>query len=190
MPQIESIAGALGARAAQLPATGQLTLAELPFPPQTNLRGDPADRRFVDAVTGALGCAPPLVPNTVAEGGACRILWLGPDEWLVVGHADGEAVLREALAGLHAAATDVTGNRTVLALRGAAAREVLAKGCPLDLHPRLFGPGRCAQTLLAKAQIILEQRDGAPGYHLFVRPSFARYVADWLVDAMGEYIAR
>ena len=51
-------------------------------------------------------------------------------------------------------------------------------------------PGRCAQTTLAKAQIILEQQDATPLYWLYVRPSFARYLADWLLDAMAEYSAR
>ena len=29
------------------------------------------------------------------------------------------------------------------------------KGCSLDLHPRSFRPGQCAQTLLARGGIIL-----------------------------------
>jgi sarcosine oxidase subunit gamma len=60
---------------------------------------------------------------------------------------------------------------------------VLAAGCALDLHPRAFGPGRCAQTLLARAAVILEQTSGEPAYRIYVRPSFAGYLADWLRDA-------
>jgi sarcosine oxidase subunit gamma len=75
----------------------------------------------------------------------------------------------------------------VLGLAGPAARDVLAKGCGLDLHPSAFAPGRCAQTLLAQAQIVLEQRSDEPEYHLFVRPSFARYLREWLRQAMHEF---
>jgi sarcosine oxidase subunit gamma len=57
----------------------------------------------------------------------------------------------------------------------------------VDLHPRVFGPGRCAQTLLAKAQVIIHQVNDAPTFHLYVRTSFAWYVAEWLLDAMTEY---
>ena len=64
---------------------------------------------------------------------------------------------------------------------------MLAKGCALDLHPRAFVPGRCAQTLLARAQVILEQLDDEPAYRLLVRGSFAGYVATWLLDAMEEF---
>jgi sarcosine oxidase subunit gamma len=66
---------------------------------------------------------------------------------------------------------------------------VLAKGFPLDLHPRRFASGTYAQSLLAKAQIILWQRDARPTYWLFVRRSFAAYVADWLLDASFEFMS-
>jgi sarcosine oxidase subunit gamma len=62
-------------------------------------------------------------------------------------------------------------------------RDLLAAGCSLDLHPRAFAPDRCAQTLLARAQVILEQR-GEDAFRLHVRGSFAVYLASWLIDAV------
>ena len=116
-------------------------------------------------------------------------LWLGPDEWLVVGEPGTEAALelelREALGDGLGSAVDLSANRTAIELRGPAARDVLAKGCALDLHPRAFGPGRCAQTLLVRAQVILEHRHD--GYRLLVRPSFSGYLATWLLDALAEF---
>ena len=84
---------------------------------------------------------------------------------------------------------DVSANRTLLELEGPMAREVLMKGCSLDLHPRRFGPGRCAQTALARVQVILWQMTDEPCYRILVRCSFAPYLAAWLVDAMAEYQA-
>ena len=66
---------------------------------------------------------------------------------------------------------------------------MLAKGCPLDLHGSAFAPPQCAQTLLAKAQIILQCADARPTFRLFVRISFAPYVAEWLLDAAAELAA-
>ena len=74
-----------------------------------------------------------------------------------------------------------------LALSGPRAREVLMKGCRLDLHPRAFTPGTCVQTALAKANVILHQTDDAPSYEITVRNSFSVYLATWLLDAMAEY---
>ena len=64
---------------------------------------------------------------------------------------------------------------------------MLAKGCPLDLHPRVFGPGHCAQSQIARVNAIIHQRDGSPSYDIVVRRSFADYLARWLDDAAAEY---
>jgi sarcosine oxidase subunit gamma len=118
------------------------------------------------------------------------VLWLGPDEWLVV--APGEAIvdlerdLRARIQGPAAAVVDVSGQRTVIELAGPNAREVLMKGCSIDLHPGVFGVGRCARTALARTQVILLPVD-RDAYWIFVQSSFAEYLAEWLMDAMSEY---
>jgi sarcosine oxidase subunit gamma len=117
------------------------------------------------------------------------VLWLGPDEWLVVSQLPAEALvaaLQEAVADAHAAVVDVSANRTVLELTGAAGRAVLEKGCPLDLHPRAFGPGQAVSTTLARIPLILWQV-GPESYRLLPRSSFADYVARWLLDAAQEF---
>ena len=51
-------------------------------------------------------------------------------------------------------------------------------------HPSVFPPGTCAQTLLARAQVILYRPDEHV-FRLLVRPSFADYLCAWLTDAMA-----
>jgi sarcosine oxidase subunit gamma len=113
---------------------------------------------------------PPLAPNTVA-GDA---LWLGPDEWLVLGGVEQDYADQPA-------AVDVSANRVCFELSGEGAEVVLARGCALDLHQSVFPPGRCAQTLVARAQVILWRTEDA--FRLLVRPSFADYLRAWLRDA-------
>jgi sarcosine oxidase subunit gamma len=129
-------------------------------------------------------------PGTSSSDGDRTTLWLGPDEWLVVG-PDGtqgaiERELRAAI-GDWGAVTDVSGQRTTLELSAPRARDVLAKGCSLDLHPRVFGPGRCAQTDVARANVVLHQLDDGPTFHLLVAGSLAAYLAAWLADALEDY---
>ena len=171
-------------------ADGGVTLTERPFMVHLDLRSDPSDRAFLDAAGGALGAALPLEPNTVARGPETAALWLGPDEWLILAPPDGgglESTIESALEGRRHAVVDVSGGQTVIGLSGGRARDVLAKGCTLDLHPRAFGPGRCAQTLVAKANATIWQTGDGPSYDLIVRRSFAEYLALWLVDASREY---
>jgi sarcosine oxidase subunit gamma len=169
-----------------------VTLAEQPFLAQVDVRLAP-EAAAEAAVASVIGVGLPVVPGTTSRGPECSALWLGPDEWLVVGLPGTEdrlcARLSDALGGGLGAVVDVSANRTVIEISGARAREVLEKGCSIDLHPRAFAPGRCAQTLLARAQVVLEQTTDEPAYRLFVRPSFAGYLAAWLIDAAMEFRA-
>ncbi|WP_330849207.1 MULTISPECIES: 2Fe-2S iron-sulfur cluster-binding protein [unclassified Nonomuraea] len=97
-------------------------------------------------------------------------LRLGPDWWLV----SGDVPPRPGW-------VDVSGQRTVLELAGPAAYDVLITGCPIDLDPAVF-PGH-AQTLLARTSVILE-RLSPETYRIYVRSSFAKYLAEWLIDAL------
>jgi len=90
-----------------------------------------------------------------------------------------EAALRAELAGQHFAVTDVSSNYTILNLSGPRVRELLAQGCPLDLHPRAFRPGQSAGSVFFKASIWLWQTEKAPVYEVLVRNSFCAYV--WLM---------
>jgi sarcosine oxidase subunit gamma len=118
----------------------------------------------------------PVEPNSTETVDGKTVLWLGPDEWLVLGGSEGDYPHS-------AAAVDVSANRVILELTGADAVDVLAQGCSLDLHPSAFAPGSCAQTLLARAQVILV-RPGESGFLVLVRPSFAPYLRAWLEDAI------
>ena len=129
----------------------------------------------------------PTAPNTAWEDGSRAALWLGPDEWLVLGPPgtgpDIVGELEAALDGTHRSVVDVSANRVALELSGPRAKEVLSKGCALDLHPRSWWSGMSAQTTLARTQVILHERSDTTG--VLVRPSFADYLVDWLIDASG-----
>ena len=136
-------------------------LRELELPLQVDVRGEPQPGF-------------PVEPNTTADVAGATVLWLGPDEWLVLGAA--ETDFPDA-----AAAVDVSANRVAFELSGGDAADVLAQGCALDLDR--FEPGDCAQTLLARAQVIL-YLPTAGTWRILVRPSFAGYLHAWLEDAI------
>ena len=180
----------LDARAGDQPGDAGVMLHERRFRAKINLRGKPL-KKFLDAVAKAIGPSPPKTPNKTATAKGITVLWLGPDEWLVTGPPDSEggiaARLREALKGQHAAITDVTEGCMVIGLAGRNARDILMKGCPLDLHASQFKPGDCAQSALAKTVIILHQTTDAPAYDIYVERSMADYLWRWLEDGALEY---
>lgn len=169
---------------------GHVGIREIPFQTQINFRGNPDDVGVTDVVREVVGCDLPTTANTVLRNGRGdqSILWLGPNEWLIVGR-EGLGVGAELMNGFsdhHVSVLDVSANRAIIELSGLGVREVLAKGCSLDLHLREFTKDRCAQTLLAQVQIILEQTDAAPTFRIYVRPSFSRYLVDWLLNAVAS----
>jgi sarcosine oxidase subunit gamma len=168
--------------------SGSATLCELPRAGMIILRGDPGEDGFTRAVRGALTLDLPLVANTASQGAALSALWLGPDEWLLL-CADGSemaviASLRTALSGRHAAIVDISDARCVAHLSGAAARDVLARGCAVDFHPRAFTLGAVAQTRLAQAEVIVH-RCTEDGFDIYVARSFADHLWRWLADAIA-----
>ena len=152
-----------------------------------NIRGDQSLKAAIKAATG---CHFPPLPNHFETAGERCIVWLGPDEYLLLCESGKEKALHDTLINTikrsHFAITDVSDSLCALSLRGAAVRDVLAKGCSLDLFPSKFGAGKCAQSLLAHAGITLMAfPDDA--FILICRTSFAPYVHAWLVDAALEY---
>jgi len=153
-----------------------------------SVRLDSADAALLDRVHAALGMALPTAANTASgDPDGRHALWLGPDEWLVIGPAGTapaiEAAIRTAAGDAFVVTVDVSANRLAFELSGPSARELLESGCPIDLHPRAFRAGSCAQTLVARANVLLHQTGDEPRYRIWIRPSFGRYLAAWLTDA-------
>jgi sarcosine oxidase gamma subunit len=104
-------------------------------------RGDPENQAFVRGINDALGLALPVTPNTAGGDVMRRVLWLGPDQWLI---ASMQPIAHPKIPG--ASTTDVSHGRAVLRASGAEVRAALAKGCPLDLDPGMSMRSRAAIT--------------------------------------------
>src|SRR3954468_12520937 len=115
---------------------------DLPTTPNTWVPADPGRAVWLGPAEGLLG----------RKTG--RAVWLGPDEWLLSSTTEApedlEARVRAAVVPLGGAATDVSAQRIGLRLTGTRVRDLLAKGCSIDLHPRVFARGSSAQTALGQ----------------------------------------
>jgi sarcosine oxidase subunit gamma len=173
----------------QLPNT--VGIAAEPFVAMVDVRLG-ADTAARPDAAARLGVALPPVPNTWVPAGGGRAVWLGPDEWLLTSTTKApdelEVRVRTAVLPLGGAAADVSAQRIGVRLTGPRVRDVLAKGCSIDLHPQVFSRGSSAQTTLGMAAIILlALSDAGDDYVVLVRSSFAGYLVDWLLDAALEF---
>jgi len=165
-----------------------------PWQPATmfNVRADASDKACVDALTATLGVTPPRRENMVAQRDPVSVLWLGPDEWLIIAE-EALGPLRDAMLALpdehRAAITPADCSYAGVQITGPDAGRLLARGTPLDCHWRTFGAGHCAQTRLAKADAILWRSSCEPSFRLLVRRSMARYLWRWC-EAMAQRMAQ
>ncbi|WP_457967530.1 sarcosine oxidase subunit gamma [Arthrobacter sp. D1-29] len=171
---------------------GIVELSEITFLTMAGLRvrRDSEAGNRIASVTGGL----PATCGAVSGTGETSVLWLGPEEFLVVAPVEaheslgGDLIqaLKEALGDGEGQVVDLSANRTTFELTGPRARAVLEKGCSLDLHPRTFKAGTALSTEVGNIPVVL-WKTGDESYRIFPRASFAEFLGRWILDAMREY---
>ncbi|WP_256328633.1 sarcosine oxidase subunit gamma [Nocardioides sp. YR527] len=175
------VAGVTGAFGVRVREEQFLTMVSLRVPVGS------ADR---DRLAQILGAELPARCGEVATGHDVVVMWLSPDEYLVISQSVAGSTLASYLrAGVSegaAAVVDLSANRTTLRLEGPSAQAVLEKGCPLDLHPRTFATGTAFATNIGRVPVLLWKVD-TDSYRILPRASYADYLGRWLIDAMAEF---
>jgi sarcosine oxidase subunit gamma len=141
------------------------------------------------AVANAYGVDLPT-SSRVIQGSQVSFIGYGPGQWLAVSASlANEALARELsakLAGL-ASISDQSGGRTVLRISGPHARDVLAKGLPIDLDPRAFPLGSAATSAISHMGVQLWQLDDTRSYDLAIFRSVSESFWSWLTASAAEF---
>jgi methylglutamate dehydrogenase subunit D len=144
---------------------------------------------LADKVAEAFGLALPMTPHR-SEAGGVAFVWAGPGHWLATAEGEAghrfEARLRTALAGL-ASVSDQSDGRAVLHIAGPRARDMLAKGLPVDLDPSVMQPGGALVSAIAHIGVHLWQLDALPTYECAVSRSYAHSFWHWLEASAAEF---
>ncbi len=134
-------------------ASGQgVRVSVLPPAERISLR---APAGSVAALSKALGAKLPTKPKTSATSGGRTMLWLGPDEWLVIDE-DGKDPLADCakVKELHSA-VGISHRNVAMAVTGPNCEATISSGCPQDLSLVAFPVGACSRTILGKSEIVL-----------------------------------
>jgi sarcosine oxidase subunit gamma len=145
--------------------------------------------RLAHAAQSAFAVELPRTPRYVGNG-ALAFVWAGPGQWLALGERTTGPALEQQLRaafGDAAAVIDQSHGRTLIRVAGPRARETLAKGMLIDLHPGAFGPGSAAGTVVSYIGTHVWQIDATPTYDLAVASTFALALMEWLTEAAAEY---
>jgi sarcosine oxidase subunit gamma len=180
------MAGHYGATA----ATG-VTFAEATFAGAWHVQGNAGRPEFIATARTLFALSLPERPNASAREGGRTALWLGPGSWLLV--ASDESAFsdfdakRDALNAAGGALFDVSASRVGWTIGGKHAPTVLAKGCPLDFDPRVFGEGMCAQSVFGRMNALFYRRADASEFTMLVARSFARDAWRVLCVSAAQY---
>ncbi|MCW2309866.1 sarcosine oxidase subunit gamma [Rhodobium gokarnense] len=168
---------------------GAFGLAERPLLAKLILRVDPETGGA--AVKKALGVPLPGA-SKIAATGDISLLWLGPNEWMVVGAPETEADLagrlEEALGETPHQVVRISDYYTTIAISGTGARQALSKLTTLDLDPVAFKPGEVRGSNFAKAVAVLALPEGGEEvFDLHIRASMADYIWCLLTRSGREF---
>ena len=122
-----------------------------------------------------VGSAVSIKGRTVMRVGPDHFWFIGPENDGIASELQGRAVV-----------TPLSHSRTRILVAGAPARDVLAKGIPLDFRASIFTAGSFAMTGLHHTPVLIHcVADN--GFHLYAMRSFAMSVWNWLTDAALEF---
>lgn len=137
---------------------------------------------FTESLRPLLGELPSAVGTRVLAARA-KILRTAFDQyWVIATDAQFMSDLALAVPPAAGAVTALSHSRVRLAIEGHVAREVLARGIAVDLHPTAFDVGHFAQTGLHHTGVMIE-RSGENRYEFYALRTFAESIWDWLIDA-------
>ena len=131
-----------------------------------------------------LACGQPLPAfGRVSTAGACLALCVRPARWLLIAAPGDDSRGARAARWRHgcaaaAAVTELSSALTGFRLGGGAVREMLARGCRLDLDPQVFPPGHAAATVMVQVPVVLAALPH--GMLLLTASSTAQHFAEWL----------
>lgn len=166
----------LPARTATPASPNRVVMSELPHLGYIVLRGKADDAAFMQGVAGVLGQALPTQPMAMVSTGAGAVLWVSPDEWLLVCKRSSRgallAALTSALQEVFAQVVDNSGGLTALRIAGPDHMLLLRQLGPYDYES--LAVGRCTSTVASKTGFSVARTDEA-GVVIVFRRSFADY---------------
>ncbi len=116
---------------------------------------------------------------------------LAPDQWMLVASVSADGSFHQSIAEKIAGigyVSEQSDSRVCFRISGRHARDLMSRGCRIDLHPGVTSSGFCAQTNMAQVGVLLHQLDETPVYDLYVYSGFARSFRNWLEHTALQFV--
>lgn len=125
-----------------------------------------------------------------SETRAFTALPLSPGQWMLISKKPATTEFGNGIAKKVKGVgyvSEQSDSRVCFRVSGLKARDLMSRGCRLDLHSKDAKKGFCAQTPIAQVGVLLHQVDDAPTYDLYVYSGFARSFWHWLTHTAAQF---
>ena len=128
----------------------------------------------------------PEVAMQVNSNKDTRILWSGPSNWLLIStKKDILSSIQKICDDKNFAVTDLSHSRAIIELKGNHSKEVLKKGCPINLNE--FKINNCANSIFHGITITIDMINENPEtFRIFALRSFGESLYHSITDACLE----
>ena len=171
--------------------SNNIRLQQIEFLGKLNLRLQEDDAEVRQIVEEYLNYNLPKIAGEVTGNNETRVLWLGPNEYLILCENEKkDNIINElniSLTNSFYSIVDVSDYYLTMRLSGPKSIDVLTKACPLNFEHALTKGNTCAQSYISKATVLIDRLSDDLVFDISVRWSFADYLWDWLADSSNEF---
>jgi sarcosine oxidase subunit gamma len=162
--------------------SGPVRISVAPPAARASLR---AGSDALPALATALAVNLPEQPKTSRAANDRHALWLGPDEWLLIGPDGTDFLGLTQNAGVLHSMVDVSHRNIGIIVSGPGAARAINGACPHDLSEASFPVGACTRTILGKMEIVLYRTD-VDTYRVECWRSFSEYCFGMLAEGAAD----
>ena len=129
----------------------------------------------------------PLENLKVTANKEIRILWNAPRAWLVISSKKNiVSTIKDKFDDKNFAVTDISHSRAVIQIKGLQAKEVLKKGCPININE--IQVNNCAGTVFNGITVVVDFVNNNPDtFNLLALRSFGETFYHHVTDAALEF---
>ncbi len=128
----------------------------------------------------------PLENPKVTTNKETRILWNAPRTWLIISKKNIIKNIKDRCDNENFAVTDISHSRAVIQIKGLQAKEVLKKGCPININE--IQVNNCAGTVFSGITVVVDFINNNPDtFNLLALRSFGETFYHHITDAALEF---
>lgn len=149
---------------------------------------EPPAKDFLTVIKNLFEFDVPLSPNTSSVSDKTRIIWTGPNRWLIIEPETRDLILlvKSQINETSISIVDLSHARSSIEIDGSMTRDLLLKGAAIDFHPEVFLINHCVQTTFFNLSALICCLD-ENRFNIFVARGFALDLWQKLQEAAEEF---